>query len=62
WYVDALMRLGLDYEQVERGRRNSIDWFLKGEEKRRLKALYNSFPFRASISSMTKFLSVFIGL
>ncbi|MEM2751343.1 MAG: DDE-type integrase/transposase/recombinase, partial [Nitrososphaerales archaeon] len=25
WYVDALKRLGLDYEQVARGKRNSIE-------------------------------------
>ncbi len=34
WYVDALKRLGLKYEQVARGKRNSIEsWFRKGEEK-----------------------------
>jgi len=32
WYVDALKSLSLEYEQVTRGRRNSIElWFRKGE-------------------------------
>ncbi|MEM2856084.1 MAG: hypothetical protein QW416_03175 [Candidatus Nitrosocaldaceae archaeon] len=45
--VDALKNLGLEYEQITRGKKNSIEfWFCNIRDA---KAFYNNFQLRSSI-------------